>query len=36
LASELVDPSADVEWELRLYSREGRFWTVHGSWPLRT
>ena len=34
LASELVDPSADVDWELRLYSREGGSWTVHGSWPL--
>ena len=35
LAREMVDPTAPVGWELRLYEHHlGDRWTVHGTWPL--
>lgn len=34
LATKLVDPAAEVTWELRLYERRGGEWIIHGSWPL--
>ena len=34
LATRIVDPSADVDWELRLYERRNGEWIIHGSWPL--
>ena len=34
LASALVDPTADADWDLRLYERRDSHWIVHGSWAL--
>jgi hypothetical protein len=34
LATKLVDPAADVDWELRLYERRNGDWITHGSWSL--
>jgi hypothetical protein len=34
LAMKLVDPAADVGWDLRVYERLERAWIVRGSWPL--
>jgi len=35
LATELIDPSATVDWEMRFYQRsEQQQWTCHRSWPI--